>query len=60
MRTIFNPAQGWLLVLADYPPRGASVPDGLTDVYYYFRDITGTGGVEDGDSVRLGEQAGRS
>jgi len=42
VRTIFNPAQGWLLVLADYPPRGASVPDGLTDVYYYFRDITGS------------------
>lgn len=42
VRTIFNPARRWLLVLADYPPGGASVPDGLVDIYYLFRDITGT------------------
>jgi len=41
VRTIFNPAEHWLVLVADYPPEGGGTPDGTVDESFHFREITG-------------------
>jgi TonB family protein len=41
VRTVFNPTDRWLILIADFPPRDGTVPDGVVDAVFTYRNVTG-------------------
>jgi TonB family protein len=41
VRTVFNPTDRWLILIADFPPRDSKTPDGVVDAILTYRNVAG-------------------